>query len=111
MKRSMFLALSIIFSLTGILQANPADIYTSDKVDMADFAVFADGWLAESKGNCGGLVECACGDTLVESQVMWYDIVCCGLPGGVRIGADNITLDGNAPITAKPINVNGKNIF
>ena len=45
--------------------------------------------------DCGGLVECACGDTLVESQVMWYDIVDCAAAWTLRIGADDITLDGD----------------
>ena len=45
--------------------------------------------------DCGGLVQCACGDTLVASQVMWYDIVDCAAAWTLRIGADDLTLDGD----------------
>jgi parallel beta-helix repeat protein len=44
--------------------------------------------------DCGGDVQCQCGDTLVESQVMWYDLEDCGWDG-VNIGASDITLDCN----------------
>ncbi len=44
--------------------------------------------------NCGGTIQCQCGDTLVESQTMWYDLNDC-YEHGIIIGADNITLDGN----------------
>ena len=47
-----------------------------------------------SAATCGGAVQCNCGDTLTESQTMWYDLNDC--PGcGLIIGADSITLDGN----------------
>ena len=48
MKNAILLALSVIFSLTGVLQANPADIYPTGKVDMVDFAVFAAAWLSNN---------------------------------------------------------------
>ena len=40
-------------------------------------------------------MECGCGDTLVASQVMWYDMVDCATAWGLQIGADDITLDGD----------------
>ncbi|MGB2698461.1 MAG: NosD domain-containing protein, partial [Candidatus Zixiibacteriota bacterium] len=47
-----------------------------------------------SAGTCGGDVQCGCGDVLVESHTMWYDLNNCG-GNGLVIGADGITLDGN----------------
>ncbi len=42
--------------------------------------------------NCGGAVQCACGDTLNESQTMWYDLNIC--PGkGITIHRSNVFLD------------------
>ncbi|OGJ19837.1 hypothetical protein A3K73_03655 [Candidatus Pacearchaeota archaeon RBG_13_36_9] len=43
-------------------------------------------------GFCGGTTRCECGDTLVESQTMNYDLVGCS-KDGIIIGADNISLD------------------
>jgi len=45
-----------------------------------------------SADNCGGTVECHCGDTLTESQVMWYDLNNCG-EVGLNIGSNDLTLD------------------
>lgn len=42
--------------------------------------------------DCGGLIQCECGDTLTESQTMWYDLNDCE-EDGLIIGADDITLD------------------
>jgi parallel beta-helix repeat protein len=47
-----------------------------------------------SAATCGGAVQCNCGDTLMESQTMWYDLDDCS-GYGLIIGADSITLDGN----------------
>jgi hypothetical protein len=58
MRRSIFLALSVIFSLTGILQANPADIYPTGKVDMIDFAVFAAAWLSDDSPTANWNPDC-----------------------------------------------------
>ena len=58
MKRSIFLALSVIFLLTGILQANPADIYPTGKVDMVDFAVFAAAWLSNDSPTANWNPDC-----------------------------------------------------
>ena len=44
--------------------------------------------------NCGGAVQCNCGDTLNESQTMWYDLVNCS-GNGLIIGANNTILDCN----------------
>ena len=43
---------------------------------------------------CGGPVQCNCGDTLVASQSMWYDLSC---PTNVAlfINTSNVTLDCN----------------
>ena len=42
--------------------------------------------------DCGGLTQCQCGDYLVESQTMWYDLIDC--PGnGLYIAAEDIVLD------------------
>jgi len=35
---------------------------------------------------CGGTVQCQCGDMLIESQVMWYDLINCPIDGLI-IGA------------------------
>jgi len=43
---------------------------------------------------CGGTRRCRCGDTLVESQTMWYDLLNCP-SGGLTIGNNHITLDCN----------------
>jgi len=44
--------------------------------------------------NCGGIVQCHCGNMLVESQVMWYDLLNC--PGdGLTIGGNHIILNCN----------------
>ena len=45
-----------------------------------------------SAANCGGAIQCNCGDTLNESQTMWYDLNNCS-GNGITIGANNITLD------------------
>jgi hypothetical protein len=51
--------------------------------------------------DCGGPVQCQCGDTLVTSQVMWYDLVGCP-EEGLFIDADGITLDcGNHSISGQ----------
>lgn len=50
--------------------------------------------ITASAGTCGGAVPCNCGDTLVESQTMWYDLNDCS-GCGLIIGADSLTLDGN----------------
>ncbi|MBU1975973.1 MAG: hypothetical protein KKG59_06225, partial [Nanoarchaeota archaeon] len=42
--------------------------------------------------DCGGAVQCECGDTLIEDQVMWYDLMYCQ-DNAMVIGADEITLD------------------
>ncbi len=47
MQRTIFLALSIVFGVTSILHANPADISPNNKVDLGDFAVFAAAWLSD----------------------------------------------------------------
>lgn len=44
-----------------------------------------------SAANCGGDVQCICGDTLTSSQVMWYDLDCSS--NGLYIGANDLTLD------------------
>jgi len=44
--------------------------------------------------DCGGMVQCNCGDTLTSSQTMWYDLINCQ-GNGLVIGADNITLNMN----------------
>lgn len=44
--------------------------------------------------NCGGSTPCNCGDTLVESQTMWYDLNNCP-SSGLIISVDGITLDCN----------------
>ena len=41
---------------------------------------------------CGGEVKCECSDTIVEGQVMWYDLENC-LADGLVIGRSNISLD------------------
>ena len=50
--------------------------------------------ITASAGTCGGAVECNCGDTLIESHTMWYDLMDCP-EDGLIIGADSITLDCN----------------
>jgi len=42
--------------------------------------------------NCGGSIQCNCGDTLISSQTMWYDLTNCG-GTGINIGANGVTLD------------------
>jgi len=44
-----------------------------------------------SASNCGGRTPCGCGDTLVSSQMMWYDLDCPGR--GITINQDYLTLD------------------
>lgn len=46
---------------------------------------------ATMAAECGGDIQCACGDTLVESHVMWYDLECDS--NGLRIGSDNLELN------------------
>ena len=60
--------------------------------------------------NCGGAIQCNCGDTLMEDQLMWYDIIGCE-DSGLWIGDDSITLDcGNHTIEGNYSN-NAKGIF
>src|SRR3989344_323194 len=49
-----------------------------------------------SSANCGGATQCNCGDTLVSSQTMWYDLINCG--SGLIIGNNGVTLDCNIHI-------------
>ncbi len=44
--------------------------------------------------NCGSSIQCNCGDTLNESQSMWYDLINCP-NNGIIISKNNITLDCN----------------
>ena len=62
MKQSIFMTLSVIFSLTGILQANPADIYPTGKVDMVDFAVFTAAWLGDNTPTANWNPDCDISD-------------------------------------------------
>ncbi len=54
--------LLVLFLLTGILQANPADIYPSGKVDMFDFAVFAAAWLSNDSPSANWNPDCDISD-------------------------------------------------
>lgn len=45
--------------------------------------------------NCGGLVPCACGDTVIDDVVLTADLVCNTVPTvGLTVGADGVTIDG-----------------
>jgi len=41
--------------------------------------------------NCGGEIQCNCGDALIESHTMWYDLTDCHV--ALFFESDNITLD------------------
>lgn len=56
-----------------------------------------------SSTTCGGAVQCSCGDTLSESQTMWYDLVEC-TGHGLLISSDNITLDCNEHVISGNLN-------
>ena len=45
-----------------------------------------------SANDCGGAVQCECGDTLTESHIMWYDLNNCS-HDGLTITKDNVILD------------------
>src|SRR3989344_4077286 len=45
--------------------------------------------------NCGNQIQCNCGDSLNESQTMWYNLTNCP-SNGITISANNILLDCNS---------------
>ncbi|MBU2633695.1 MAG: right-handed parallel beta-helix repeat-containing protein [Nanoarchaeota archaeon] len=45
-----------------------------------------------SGADCGGAVQCGCGDNLIENHTMWYDLIDCS-SNGLIIGVDGIILD------------------
>jgi len=62
------------------------------------------------RGNCGGLVQCNCGDILTENHTMWYDLNDC--PNhGLIIGNNNIKLDCDGHLVDGTSNPNYYGIF
>jgi parallel beta-helix repeat protein len=60
--------------------------------------------------DCGGAIQCNCGDILTENQVMWYDISGCN-ETGITIGNDSITLYCNGHTIEGDYNNNAKGIL
>ena len=65
-----------------------------------------------SGADCGGAVQCECGDTLIENHTMWYDLGGCtdiGLLIGVNgtiLDCDDYSISGVGSINARGIYIN-----
>ncbi len=60
--------------------------------------------------DCGGAIQCDCGDTLTQNQVMWYDIRGCN-DTGIIMGNDSLILDCNGHAIQGDHNNDAKGIY
>lgn len=60
--------------------------------------------------DCGGAIQCNCGDTLTESQVMWYNLSGCS-DNGIIMGDNFLTLNCDGHTIEGDYNNNAKGIL
>ena len=61
-RKTTFLAAILLLAIPSILQANPADIYPTGKVDMVDFVFFAAAWLSNDSPTANWDPDCDIAD-------------------------------------------------
>ncbi len=62
-----------------------------------------------SAKDCGGAIKCDCGDTLIQSHTMWYDLINCST--GLLVNTDNIFLNCNGHLINGQDSMIGNGIF